>query len=381
MIQYNFPTTILSGPGSLAELASRIKSLHKKVMVVTDQELVKLGLVKHLDVALEKEGIFFEHFDQTTPNPTDQDVEKATKMFKEGQYTGIIAFGGGSPIDLAKVIKLCATHEPPLSQYDDAKGGDRFIVNEMPPLYAVPTTAGTGSEVGRCSVIVMTETGKKTLFCHPEFLPDIAVLEPELTLGLPSFITAATGIDALTHCIEAYFAPMFHPMADGIALKGVQLILENLPSVCSDGNNMEARGAMQMAASMGAVAFQKGLGMIHSMAHPLSAKFGLHHGLANALLLPSGMRFLEESKHDQKDPVKIEELKVLFKKAGYLGDYLHEDCKALIQKVGIQLGLDHHGIKEKDVAFLSEQAFEDPCHATNMFPITVSDLKTILLQS
>ncbi|MBW1898016.1 MAG: iron-containing alcohol dehydrogenase, partial [Deltaproteobacteria bacterium] len=282
---YNYPTTILSGQGSLKEFCDRLKEKsHRRPLVVTDKTIRTCGVLDKLIVLLKEREIRFHVFDDTHPNPIEEDVEKGTAAYQENNCDSIIAIGGGSPMDAAKAIKIMAAHPEPLAQYDDAKGGDQKITQPMPPLYAIPTTAGTGSEVGRSAVIILKATGKKTIFFHPDLIPDIAILEPELTAGLPKEITAATGIDAFVHCLETYFAPGLHPMADGIAKEGMELILEWLPKAISDGRDLEARERMLIAAAMGAVAFQKGLGMIHSLAHPLSSRFDIHHGLANALL-------------------------------------------------------------------------------------------------
>ncbi|MEO7777525.1 MAG: iron-containing alcohol dehydrogenase, partial [Fibrobacteria bacterium] len=288
MQQFNYPTIILYGEGALAGLADRLRGGCKHVLIVTDATLVKAGLAAKVTEAIRAAGAGAPEvsvFDGTHPNPVEADVEQGLEAYRRGGCDALIALGGGSPMDTAKVIRFMATHPGPLAKYDDAKGGDKLIINAMPPLYAIPTTSGTGSEVGRSGVIILRATGKKTIFFHPRLMPDMAVLEPSLTAGLPPHITAATGIDAFTHCLEAYLVDAFHPMADGIALEGLRLILRHLPVAYSDGGNLASRGAMQMAAAMGATAFQKGLGMIHSLAHPLSARYNTHHGLANALLL------------------------------------------------------------------------------------------------
>jgi len=247
----------------------------------------------------------------------------------------------------------------------------------MPPLYAIPTTAGTGSEVGRSSVIIVKDTGKKTIFFHPNLIPDIAVLEPELTAGLPKHITAATGIDAFVHCLETYFAPGFHPMADGIAKEGMELILDWLPVAVSDGKNLEAREKMLIAASMGAVAFQKGLGMIHSLAHPLSSRFDTHHGLANALLLPAGVAFLERADLAQSQKERIDRVKAMLSRKGIVQKSLWEGCRAFLERIGIQTGLSGLGIRKEHLEALSREAYEDPCHQNNMIPVDQEDLLSV----
>ncbi|MCJ8332578.1 MAG: iron-containing alcohol dehydrogenase, partial [Lentisphaeria bacterium] len=275
---------------------------------------------------------------------------------------------------VAKTIKIAVSHPSPLAQYDDALGGDALLVNPMPACYAIPTTAGTGSEVGRCSVIIMRDSGLKTLFFHPTLLPPIAVLDPLLTVGLPPHITAATGIDAYTHCLEAYFVSAFHPMADAIAVEGMKLILENLRVAVLTGTDLPAREKMQVAAAMGATAFQKGLGMIHSLAHPLSTQFNTHHGLANALLLPASLRFLEAAELTDEQKNKFNTANDLFKGSSFHSEKLSESCTAFFESLGIEFGLSNHGIADKDLTGLAKEAIGDPCHATNMVVISEADL-------
>lgn len=375
MQQFNYPTIIYFGEGALGHLATTIGKLgHQHLLLVTDPTLVQLGLAAQVAEGLTKSGAQVSLFHQVHPNPIEEDVELGTAAYKANNCDAIVALGGGSPIDVAKVIKFMATHDGPLAQYEDRLGGDALIVNPMPPVYAIPTTAGTGSEVGRCSVITMRETKKKTFFFAPSLLPDIAVLAPELTVGLPRHITAATGLDAFTHCLESWLAPGFHPMADGIAMEGMKLCLDHLPRCLHDPKNLDARGKMLMAATMGATAFQKGLGMIHSLAHPLSAHHGLHHGLTNALLLPASMAFLEKSALNEDQHARLAAAHALFKRRNLPGDSLSAASRSWFESLGIEFGLAHHGIPEDKLEFLAEEAFDDPSHATNMVPITRDDL-------
>jgi 4-hydroxybutyrate dehydrogenase len=379
MVQYNYPTTILLGQGALSEFAKRLKDKsHKKVLIVTDKTLEEIGIVKKLSDVLSAMNISYDVYSDTRPNPIEEDVEKGVVAYQTGNCDSIIGLGGGSPVDVAKVIKIMVSNPPPLSQYDDAKGGDSLIKKSMPPLYAIPTTSGTGSEVGRSGVIIMRDTGRKTIFFHPELLPSIAVLEPELTAGMSPFLTAATGMDAFVHCLESYFVNMFHPMADGIALQGIELILKWLPVACKKGKDLEAREKMQIAASMGAVAFQKGLGMIHSMAHPLSSLYGIHHGLANAILLPDSILFLEQSTLSVEQIAKIQKVRAIFAESGMGRESLSESCRTLCDTVGIKMGLLRHNIPESDLEKISTEAFKDGCHATNMVKVTQEDFKKVL---
>ena len=248
-------------------------------------------------------------------------------------------------------------------------------------MYAIPTTAGTGSEVGRSSVITIKQTGKKTIFFHPGLMPDIAVLDPILTVGLPLHITAATGMDAFTHCMEAYLVDSFHPMADAIAIEGMKMIIENLPKVMENPNDLDARGQMLLSATMGATAFQKGLGMIHSMAHPLSSKYNIHHGLANALLIKFVLEFTINktlTTENQGLLSKLEKIgdiisSITLDNISYIPDIL----STFINNIGIELGLNEKGIQPNHIPKLAQLAYDDSCHATHPFPVTIEDFTAV----
>lgn len=378
MIQYNFPTTILCGEGALAAFADQLaRKSHRRPLIVSDATLLACGLVRRLTDHLDRRGIAFSLFAETDPNPTEADIENGTAVYRQDRCDSLVALGGGSPMDAAKAIRIMSVHPPPMAQYDDALGGDQRITEPMPPLYAIPTTAGTGSEVGRSAVIIMKATGRKTIFFHPDLIPDIAVLDPTLTTGLPPAITAATGIDAFVHSLEAYLATGFHPMADGIALEGMALVLDWLPPAVADGNNLLARERMLLAAAMGATAFQKGLGMIHSLAHPLSSRKGIHHGLANALLLPAAITFLENSDLSSVQRVRLDRVQSLFAERGFGEQTLSQACAAFLDRLGIERGLRDRGVAQEDLEPLSREAFEDPCHGTNMVPVTRRDLLSV----
>ena len=284
-------------------------------------------------------------------------------------------------MDVAKTIRFMVVHKPPLSQYDDALGGDAKIVHPMPPLFAIPTTAGTGSEVGRSSVITIKDTGRKTIFFHPNLIPDIAVLDPTLTIGLPPHITAATGMDAFTHCMEAYLVDSFHPMADTIALEGMKMIIENLPKVIDSPQDLDARGKMLLAATMGATAFQKGLGMIHSMAHPLSAEYNIHHGLANALLIKFCLEFTVEKTMETENQDLIKKLEMIgdILSSNTLDNitYISDIIEDIISFIGISLGLSEHGVLAENVPNLAKLAYEDICHTTHPFPVTMENFTAV----
>ena len=357
MQQFNFPTVLLYGQSSLTEGCKRIKNFnYKKPLLVTDKTLVSIGLVDKVKKELSAQGIEVVVFDETHPNPIEQDCINGAKVYRDNNCDSVIALGGGSPMDAAKGIMVLATHEGPLAKYDDAKGGDQYITNPLPPLVAIATTAGTGSEVGRSGVIIIKETNDKTIIFHPTMLPKLAILEPELTTGLPAPITAATGIDAFTHCLEAYFAKGFHPMADGIAIEGMKLILDNLEIAYKDGKNIEARARMLLAASMGATAFQKGLGMIHSLAHPLSSECGLHHGLANALMLPDSVAYLEAQNLNEDQRQRINHVQDLFKRRNMAKANLADSCRSYFELLGIKFGLRNHGVQKNQLTTIAKKA-------------------------
>ena len=272
-----------------------------------------------------------------------------------------------------KLVRWAVTHPLPLHQYDDAIGGDAKIVHDLPPMIAIPTTAGTGSEVGRSGVVTLQATNKKTVIFSPKLMPDVAILDPTLTASMPPRITAATGMDALTHCIEAYCALGDHPMADAIALEAISLVAKHLETAVHDGKDYSARGALLKAAMMGAVAFQKGLGACHSLAHPLSAEYGLHHGMANALCLPAVLDFNRSAV-----PEKIASIAKLLGARGDDQETLAFECagaiRSLRKKIGIADGLDPETILEGALTKLAELAFEDACHKLNPRTCTVDDM-------
>lgn len=382
MQKFNFPTSIFYGPGSFAELLTAIRQMGlQKLLLVSDPTLKKLGMVDRLAKQCEAAGIRAVVFCDVHPNPIEDDVLAGVKVYKQEKCQGFLAVGGGSPMDAAKAMMILIDHPEPLAQYDDTKGGDRLITKPLPPLFAVATTAGTGSEVGRSCVIIIKATNDKTILFHPTMMPKIAVLEPELTKDLPKNVTVATGLDAFTHNLEAYFAPGFHPMADGIALQGMELILDNLPKVVQNGEDLEARGKMLMAASMGATAFQKGLGMIHSMAHPLSSECGLHHGLANALVLPMCLEFLEKADLRADQRSRIDKVLEMFRARQLAKSTLAESCRAFFTSLGLQFGLSNHGVKSEHLEKLSHKAFLDPCHSNNMIRVTEKDFQTVFAKA
>lgn len=378
---WSFPTRMLFGAGSTSALTSEVQSLGgKRVLIVTDPGVVGAGIVEPLVQQLENAQIAVSVFDAVSGNPLESDVHSATDAYRQSDSDLIIGVGGGSPLDVAKIVRLTTTHPLPLSQYDDAIGGDANVVNPVPPMIAIPTTAGTGSEVGRAGVVTLQESGKKTVIFAPSLMPNSAILDPELTVSMPARTTAATGIDALTHCIEAYCALGDHPMADGIALEGIRLVAKHLETAVADGNDLEARGGMMKAAAMGAVAFQKGLGACHALAHPLGAELNLHHGLANALCLPAVLDF-----NRTEVPAKIATIAKILGARGDDQDTLAFECsgavRSLRKKVGLADGLAVAGVEEEQLPKLAKLAMEDPSHRLNPRDCTEADMLALLKSS
>lgn len=289
---FNYPTKIIFGPGAIERLPLEITAFKmSRPLVVTDGGLTNGPVFDRVLGIIRKRCGDAVVFDQVLPNPTERNVLDGVARYQEAKCDGVIGVGGGSPLDAAKAITLKATHPLSLADYDDLKDGSDRISSNVPPFLAVPTTSGTGSDVSRSSVITLTATNRKTVIFSPFLMPKVSISDPELTLGMPTHITAGTGMDAFTHNLEAYLAKGYHPLSDAIALGGVKLIWQYLPRAVADGNDLEARTQVMAAAIMGATAFQKGLGAVHSLAHPLSTIAGMHHGTSNAVLLPPVMRF------------------------------------------------------------------------------------------
>ncbi|MEO5807377.1 iron-containing alcohol dehydrogenase [Devosia sp.] len=285
---WNYPTAIKFGPGRIAELSDALKTAGiSKPLLVTDAGLVNLPVTQNTIKLLKDAGYEVGVFADVKPNPISANVNAGVEVLRAGGHDGVIAFGGGSGLDVGKAIAFMAGQTRPMWDFEDI--GDwwtRADPKGIFPIVAVPTTAGTGSEVGRASVITDETTHTKKVIFHPLMLPKVVIADPELTVGMPAFITIGTGMDALAHCLEAYCAPGYHPMADGIAVEGIRLVFENLPKVAANPNDIEARGHMMSAAAMGATAFQKGLGGIHALSHPVGALFDTHHGMTNAVFMP-----------------------------------------------------------------------------------------------
>ncbi|SPE50516.1 Iron-containing alcohol dehydrogenase [Verrucomicrobia bacterium] len=361
---FSFPTNIRFGAGSLQELPRHLAALGvNKPLIVTDPGLLPTDAFKSLEKISGKKWAVFSG---VHPNPVIEDVEAATAAYRTGKCDSVIAFGGGSALDVGKVIRICVKRpDKPLIPFDfDADWSG------LAPCVTIPTTAGTGSEAGRSSVII--KDGRKQVIFHPALIASLVVLDPELTRGLPPKLTAATGADALIHCIESFTSPVFHPPCDGIALEGIHLIEQSLARAVKNGDDLEARGKMLVAAMMGAIAFQKDLGAIHSLAHPLSTFCGMHHGTANALCAPFVMKFNAE-----RVPGLYRRVGVAFGLSNPEDAATIEHVSGLFREVGLAPGLRAYGVKESQLDAMSEQAFEDTCHQTNPVPVTQKDLRSL----
>ncbi len=373
-VTWSFPTTIVFGNGSISALADHVKRVGgKRALVVCDAGVVKAGIAERVTKELENGGIAVAVFDGVDPNPVEKNIFAGRDAFKKHKADIVVAVGGGSPLDAGKLIALATTHDRPLVDYDDSRGGDAFITANIPPIITVPTTAGTGSEVGRSGVVTLDVNHRKTVIFSPHLLAKAAILDPELTKSMPAKVTAATGFDALTHCAEAYCSLGDHPMADGIAIAGLELCAAYLVRATAAPDDLEARGGMMKAAMMGAVAFQKGLGACHSLAHPLSSEKNLHHGLANALCLPAVVDYNQST-----IPAKINRIRDIFDpKAKSLSDAL----RTLRAELKLPNGLAAEGVTKNDIPKLADKAIEDACHKSNPKPTTRDDLAKLYEQS
>ena len=380
---WSFPNRIIFGAGSVAQLADAAKGLGmRRPLVVTDPGVVNCGLLDRVIGLLRHVGSDSAVFSGVEGNPTEASVYPGLEIYCDQKCDGIVALGGGSALDAAKAIRLVVTHHEPLEAYDDLRDGGTKIGSNLPAMIAIPTTAGTGSEVGRSAVITLKATGRKTVIFSPHLIPSMAIADPELTLGLPPHLTAATGMDAMTHNLEAYLALGFHPMCDSIGLQGVAMVSRHLRAAVHDGCDMEARTGMMAAAIMGAVAFQKGLGTVHSLAHPLSTVAGMHHGLTNAILLPHVMRF--------NVPAARERLADLAAALGVdtrgLGaDAAAEAAIAAIEKLNADIGipktLREAGVSKDMIAVMVPLAMEDGCRLLNPRPTSREDMEMLYHQA
>jgi alcohol dehydrogenase class IV len=372
--QFAFPIPIRFGAGARKEVAAHLRAQGRsRPLIVTDRALAALPVLAEfrsqlteLDVAVYA-GVF--------GNPTASQVMSAADAFRAHSADCVIGFGGGAALDVAKVVGLAATHEGHILDYAWDHPQVRPITGELPYFVALPTTAGTGSEVGRSSVISEDDSHLKRIIFSPKVLARMVFADPELTLALPAPVTAATGMDALTHNIESYLSPAYHPLCDGIALEGTRIAARSLPTAVHEPSNLQARGDMMMASMMGAIAFQKDLGAVHSCAHALGAVCDLHHGLANALMIDTVLAWNREAV-----PEKFEELAHVCRVSGG-GEQFVPWLRALKARVGITGGLSERGVRREQITRLVDIAMADICHQTNPRPVSAADFERLFLQA
>ncbi|HWK64833.1 MAG TPA: iron-containing alcohol dehydrogenase [Rhizobiaceae bacterium] len=376
--KWNYPTTVRFGAGRIAELPEVLASAGiERPLFVTDPGLAKLPVVAKTLKLLDAAKVPYAVFSDVKPNPVETNLVAGIEAFGKGKHDGVIAFGGGSALDLGKLIAFQAGQTRPVWDFEDV--GDwwtRANGDAVAPIVAVPTTAGTGSEVGRAAVITHEATHTKKVIFHPKMLPAIVVADPELTAGMPPFITAGTGMDAFAHCLEAYCAPGYHPMADGIAVEGIRLVFENLPKVYANGKDLTARSHMMSAAAMGATAFQKGLGAIHSLSHPVGALYDTHHGMTNAVFMPYVLAFNREAIEERVGRLAA----YVGIKGGFDGFAkavlkLRKELKVPHALPGLIKGLD---MDKKRRTLVAEMAVVDPTAGGNPIKLTKKAALTLL---
>ncbi|AOF91449.1 iron-containing alcohol dehydrogenase [Sinorhizobium sp. RAC02] len=373
---WSYPTAIKFGAGRIKELADHCKAVGmKKPLLVTDRGLSTMPITQGALDILAAAGLGRAMFAEVDPNPNDKNLEAGVKAYKDGGHDGVVAFGGGSGLDLGKAIAFMAGQTRPVWDFEDV--GDwwtRANSDGIAPIIAVPTTAGTGSEVGRASVITNSETHTKKVIFHPKFLPSVTICDPELTVGMPKVITAGTGMDAFAHCLEAYCSPFYHPMSQGIALEGMRLVKEFLPRAYKDGTDIEARAHMMSAAAMGAVAFQKGLGAIHSLSHPVGAIYNTHHGMTNAVVMPPVLTF-------NRPAIEAK----IVSAAAYLGiaggfDGFFDYVLRLREELGVPDKLSALGVGTDRIDEMSEMAIVDPTAGGNPVELTLDAAKRLFVE-
>ena len=375
---WNYPTTIWVGKDRIKDLYLACSNLKiQNPLFVTDKDLINLPMVKEVISKIKNRINNIVVFSDFSGNPFGENVEEGVKEFKKNNCDGVIAFGGGSGLDVGKAIAFMSAQTRPIWDFEDIGDYWKRANNEnIPPIIAIPTTAGTGSETGRASAIINKETGVKKIIFHPKFLPSIVILDPILTKDLSPRLTGATGMDALAHNLEAFCAPGFHPMADGIAIEGMKLIKKSLLNAVHNGNDLDARSDLLAAASMGSTAFQKGLGAIHSLSHPLNAKFNIHHGLSNAIFMPYVLTFNRETIEERI--ISICDYLNLSKSFNSFLDWILDLRKEL--EIPHKLS-DVIDINKLDIDELSEMALNDPSTASNPKTLTISDMKIIYKNS
>jgi alcohol dehydrogenase class IV len=375
-VAWNYPTRVITGAGRIAELPGACRAYGiARPLLVTDRGLAETDLIAGISRRVRDAGIPLGVFSDVRGNPTESNLQAGISAFKAGGYDGVIAVGGGSALDVGKCVAFMVAQSRPVWDFEDV--GDwwtRASTQGVAPIVAVPTTAGTGSEVGRAAVITREDTHEKKIIFHPLMMPKIAIEDPELAVGLPPFLTMATGMDALAHCFEAYCVHAFHPLADGVALEGIKIIDIYLPRAVENGHDLEARAYMFAAASMGATAFQKGLGAIHSVSHPVGARYDTHHGLTNAVVFPyvlccNRMAIAE----------KIPHIARALDLPGRDFDAVLSWILAFRKRLGVPYTLAELGVKEADVKTIAADAVKDPTAGANPRPLTQGEFEQLTL--
>lgn len=374
---WSFPTSIRFGAGRIRELPETCRALGmRRPLLVTDSALARLPLVATAVNVCTDSGLECAVYSNVQPNPVADNVMYGVATFQAGGHDGVIAFGGGSGLDVGKAVGLMVGQSRPLFDFEDREDWYlRVNVSGMVPVVAVPTTAGTGSEVGRAAVIVDPADHIKKIIFHPRMMPGAVVADPELTFGLPPPVTAATGMDALSHSLEAYCSPLYHPLAEGVAVEGMRLVKEWLPAAVEDGRQVTARAHMLIASSMGATAFQKGLGAMHSLSHPCGANLNTHHGLTNAVVMPYVLLWNRPAIE-----AKLQRLAAYLELPGRGFDAVLEWILALRRRIGIPNTLTDIGVRPEHAAQFAPQALADPSTPTNPLPMTQDDFERLYLK-
>ncbi|EFL87503.1 iron-containing alcohol dehydrogenase [Ahrensia sp. R2A130] len=372
---WSYPTAIRFGAGRILEIADACAAANiSKPLLVTDRGLAKMDITRRTLDLMEAAGLGRAMFAEVDPNPNEKNADAGVRAFKEGGHDGVIAFGGGSGLDLGKLVAFLAGQTRPLWDFEDI--GDwwtRANAAAIAPIVAVPTTAGTGSEVGRASVITNSVTAEKKIIFHPKFLPTVVICDPELTIGMPKSITAGTGLDAFAHCVEAFCSPHYHPMSQGMALEGMRLVKDYLLRAYADGNDMEARAHMMSAAAMGATAFQKGLGAIHALSHPIGAIHHTHHGTTNAVCMPAVLQFNRPAIKGRLGTVAA----YLEIEGGFDGFCAYVDC--LNASLGVPKTLTELGVKNPDIERIVAGALNDPSTGGNPLEMKKENTTKLLI--